>query len=136
MVRALWRISEIWFIRLLGFAGALNGSLQLLNFLIGQIAECSRLQRSQLERADAHALEFFHQLAEVLEHQADLVLAPFGQLDLVPGVGGVADQAQSGGQGAAAHQRNAVAELLLLVAGQQAGHLHDVGLGQMRVGAT
>src|ERR1039457_7053677 len=56
-----------------GLAGALNGALQLFHFVIGQIAECSGFQRPQFERADAHALEFLHQLAQMLEHQADLV---------------------------------------------------------------
>ena len=52
----------------------------------------ARFQRSQIEEADSDALKLFHQPAEVLKHDADLVLPAFHQLHLVPGIDAFADQ--------------------------------------------
>ena len=53
---------------------------------VGKIAPLAGFQSGKLEKADLHAAELLHQHAEVLEHQADLVLPALDQLDFVPGV--------------------------------------------------
>ena len=59
-----------------------------------------RASEIPVQRADAHAPQFLHQMAEMLEHDADLLVAAFDQLDFVPGIVAAADQPQTGWRGA------------------------------------
>lgn len=91
------------------------------------MAYLTGLERGELEEGNADALQFFHQKAEVLEHHADLVLAAFGELDLIPGVVGAGQHLETGGLCLLAEERDARAELADLVFAESAVCLDDVG---------
>src|SRR5208282_3742579 len=46
----------------------------------------------QLQRAEAHALDLFDVMSNLLEHPANLSVASFDQRDFVPRIGGLAQQ--------------------------------------------
>ena len=82
---------------------------ELLNLRGGQspIAAGGEIE---FEEADLHAAELFDELAEMLEHHADLVLAAFGEADFIPGIFAGLDEFDVRGSGAAAMQGDAVGE--------------------------
>jgi len=80
----------------------------------------------EFEEADLHAAELFDQLAEMLEHHADLVLAPLGEADLIPGILAGLDELDVRGGGAAAVQRDAVGERRDLFVREVAVHFYDI----------
>src|SRR4051794_13552512 len=61
---------------------------EAVDFFGGQVAEFPALQSAEFEKADLHPLEFFYEPAEILEHDADLILAALVDLYLVPRVVG------------------------------------------------
>jgi len=67
-------------------------------------------------------------MAEMLEHDADLLVAAFDELHFVPGVIAAADQPYGRGRGALAAERDAGAKLLFFFGGQHAFDLHEVSL--------
>src|ERR1035438_5490131 len=75
---------------------------QLGHFLHGQMAELARLQRPQVDGSNLDAPQLLHQPAEMFEHHADLVIAPFHQTHFIPGVLRVADQFEARRHGAPA----------------------------------
>lgn len=97
------------------------------NFLARQVAGLTGLEGGEFEKTDADALEFLNEETEVLEHHADLVLASFGELYLVPGVGRAREDLESGGLGTDPEKGDAGAELLDLFFRQSAIGLDDVG---------
>lgn len=66
------------------------------NFLAREVSGLTGLEGGEFEKTDADALEFLNEETEVLEHHADLVLASFGELYLVPGVGRAREDLESG----------------------------------------
>ena len=62
----------------------------------------------------------------MLEHHADLVLAAFGEADLIPGILAGLDEFDVRGGGAAAVERDAVGERRNLFVGQIAVHFYDI----------
>src|SRR5208283_2674353 len=66
-------------------------TLQLRNFFCRQMAKFSRLN-VQLQRAVAHALDFFHVMPDLFEHAANLPIAALDQRHFVPRIGGLAQQ--------------------------------------------
>src|SRR5437764_8963367 len=81
-----------------GFAGwgaALGRRLQALDFLQRECAEAAR-RHIESERSIAHALDFFHVVADGFKHAPNLAIAAFNQRDLVPGIGGYFDNFHGG----------------------------------------
>src|SRR5262249_8094540 len=105
--------------------------LKALDFLPAQMPELTRPERPQLEEANAHALQLFHEQSEMLEHDADLVLSTLDQPHLVPGVVGVADQPQSRSGCAVAFDRDSTSKSFFLFLCQGAVNLYQVRLGDV-----
>src|SRR5579862_5016280 len=99
---------------------ALYGFLELRHLGDGEMPELPRFQRTQIHRADFHALEFFHQQAEVFEHHSDLIFAAFEEPDLIPGILRAVCELEAGGRGAPSLDRDSLAEGLFLLRGQRA----------------
>src|SRR5581483_7690764 len=101
-------------------------ALDLVRF---EAAELARLQRPQLEEADAYALQLLHQTIEMFEHEANLVLPPFNQVNLIPWTAALLDVFQTRRSRAAAFDRHAVPKLLSLRGGERPVDLHQINLG-------
>src|SRR5437868_6550289 len=71
---------------------------QALDFLLCKLAPLAGLD-IELQRPVAHALDFFHVMPDALEHAMELAVAAFGQRDLIPRVGRVFEQCDTGGTG-------------------------------------
>ncbi len=99
---------------------------------MGEVAELAGLEGGEFEKADADALQFFDEETEVFEHHADLVLAAFGELDLIPGVIGAGQYLEAGGLGADAEQGDAGAEFADLVFAESAVGFDDVSFDDVR----
>src|SRR5579885_3876644 len=111
----------------------LQDPAEFFNLFGREMAVASRRQ-VQFEKADLHPPQFFNQQAEVLEHFADLVLAAFGDLHFIPGIGAGLDPLQFGGRGLAAVQGDALAKLSLLLLAQMAVGFHQVGFDDVACG--
>src|SRR5205807_4302196 len=97
------------------FSALPDESLEPLNLFNAQMPKFTRLERTQFQEADPHPLQLLHQSPAMLEHDADLILAPFDQPDLIPGILRTPDQFQSGRRRHASLHGNAVPKLLLLL---------------------
>ena len=71
---------------------ALRHPHQFSHFFIREETELAGLQSSQIDRADADATQFLHQMPEMLEHDADLLVAPLNQLHFIPRIIAPPDQ--------------------------------------------
>src|SRR5438309_792650 len=67
-------------------------------------------------------------MAEVLEHDADLLIASFNQLHFIPGIIAAPDHLQTRRRGALSAQRYTGAKLLFLLRSQRAFNLYEVSL--------
>jgi len=103
--------------------------------MLAEARNLDRLQMTELLRldvqgkeSDPHTLQFLDEQSEVLEHQPDLILASFDQLDFVPGILGAREKLQPRLRRPAAVNRNACAEFFFLLFGQRAVRLDNVRL--------
>src|SRR5690242_2200664 len=88
------------------------------HFLTSQRSIRARLQSGQFQEADPGTLQLLDKKAEVLEHDADLVLTAFGDRHLIPRVFSGSNQAQARRSGPPPMHGNALSELHLLVSSQ------------------
>ena len=88
----------------------------------------------EFQESNLYPPKLFDELSEMLKHHADLVLAPFGEANLVPRVVTGFNQLDVRGGSLAPVQRNAFGEGGDLLLGQVAVDLDDVGLDDVAYG--
>jgi hypothetical protein len=75
------------FRRFIGFCSVhLQHAPESLHLFAGQRSISPALQSFQIKKSDLDAPQLFHEKAEMLEHDSDLILAAFSDGHLVPGV--------------------------------------------------
>jgi hypothetical protein len=102
--------------------------------VIGKCAVGSGLHIAKVQKANLHALQFFNKVVEMLEHDADLVLAALNEADFVPGVIAFANEFQAGWSGFATVHWDARAKEFFFFVSEGAFDLGEVGFGNVAGG--
>src|SRR5512140_2675936 len=84
-----------------------RNALQPLHFRLGQVTHSSVWQPPQFQKTDLGALQFLHQPAEVLDHDAHLILPSLDQPHLVPRIHGALHESQARRRGSPTMHRDA-----------------------------
>jgi hypothetical protein len=112
-------------------------AFQFFHFLRRESPVFSR-HHVEFHRSVTNAFDFFHAMADLLEHSADLSIAALGQRDFVPGVIGFPDGKNAGGgcfhrtlSRIFAAQIDPIAQTLQRFGGRLTGDLNQICLGNV-----
>src|SRR6266852_3029806 len=92
------------------------------------MAELAGPQASEFQESDLDPPEFFHHVAQPLDHSPDLVLSALGERDLEPRVLSGLDAPDAGGSGGPAIEPDALTEFSQLVVAGIAVDLNQISL--------
>src|SRR5580700_7461057 len=96
--------------------------------------EFTRLQRAKLDISNSHPPEFLDEPPEMFEHDPNLLVTPFDELDFVPGIFAAAIKPKPGGSGTTPAEGDPGAEPLFVFRRKIAIRFNEIRLGHVAAG--